>query len=186
MAPTCEAITNPDSIWPPMCPNIAAAYLFAVLFGLTTVAHTAQMFIHRKVGAKSQNYRRPRKLIVALAILLGHHLLGIDADCCLHPSRPVHQVRDERELLHLLVHLHDGTVLKPLPLMARTLMPVGKGRSCLDERICLHGHGTHGLQLHPYRLDLQGQGMAIRLDLRAARRLRILGSSRRGGDRKYR
>lgn len=48
MAPQCEAITNPDSIWPPFCPNIAAAYAFAALFGIITIAHFVQMFYHRK------------------------------------------------------------------------------------------------------------------------------------------
>ena len=31
-----------------MCPNLPAAYLFTVLFGLTTLAHFIQMFVHRK------------------------------------------------------------------------------------------------------------------------------------------
>ena len=48
MAPHCEAVTNPDSIWPPFCPNIGAAYAFAVLFGLISTAHCVQMFVHRK------------------------------------------------------------------------------------------------------------------------------------------
>ncbi|KXL42809.1 hypothetical protein M433DRAFT_71194 [Acidomyces richmondensis BFW] len=31
-----------------MCPNIGAAYLYIVLFGLTAIAHVVQMFWHRK------------------------------------------------------------------------------------------------------------------------------------------
>jgi len=45
---TCEAITNPNTVWPPMCPNIAAAYFYAVLFGLVFITHIVQMFWSRK------------------------------------------------------------------------------------------------------------------------------------------
>jgi hypothetical protein len=31
-----------------MCPNLDAAYLYTVFFGLTTLAHIVQMFLHRK------------------------------------------------------------------------------------------------------------------------------------------
>lgn len=41
------AVTDPKSDWK-LCPNIGAAYLYAVLFALTTVAHVVQMFWHRK------------------------------------------------------------------------------------------------------------------------------------------
>lgn len=34
-------------MWP-FCPSIAPAYLFAVLFGLTTLFHIAQAILHRK------------------------------------------------------------------------------------------------------------------------------------------
>jgi len=48
MAPShCPAKDEPNSNWS-FCPNTAAAYLFAVLFGLTLVAHIAQGIIYRK------------------------------------------------------------------------------------------------------------------------------------------
>lgn len=48
MSPQCEAVTNPDSVLPHFCPNIGAAYFFAILFGIITIAHFTQMFLHRK------------------------------------------------------------------------------------------------------------------------------------------
>ena len=49
MAPShCPAKDDPDSTWPPFCPNVGASYFYAVLFLLTLVAHIAQAIIHRK------------------------------------------------------------------------------------------------------------------------------------------
>lgn len=42
------ALADPDKTDWSFCPNIGAAYLFAVIFGLTTIAHIAQSVIHRK------------------------------------------------------------------------------------------------------------------------------------------
>ncbi|TGO18828.1 hypothetical protein BTUL_0007g00460 [Botrytis tulipae] len=44
---TCAALYTPNTKWS-FCPNIGAAYFFAVLFALTTVAHLAQAILHRK------------------------------------------------------------------------------------------------------------------------------------------
>ena len=44
----CKAITDPNSQWQHFCPSIPAAYLYAVLFASTTIAHFVQMFLHRK------------------------------------------------------------------------------------------------------------------------------------------
>ncbi|KAF7189394.1 putative lipid transporter atnI [Pseudocercospora fuligena] len=44
----CNAITDPNSIWT-FCPNIGAAYLFAVLFGLITISHIIQAIGYRKL-----------------------------------------------------------------------------------------------------------------------------------------
>lgn len=60
MSPQCEAVTNPDSLWPDFCPNIGAAYAFAVLFALITVAHFVQMIVHRKLYS----------LVIAISALL--------------------------------------------------------------------------------------------------------------------
>lgn len=46
---TCPAITDPNTVWPPFCPNIGASYFFAILFGLTFIAHLVQMTWHKKV-----------------------------------------------------------------------------------------------------------------------------------------
>ncbi|KAK3072551.1 hypothetical protein LTR53_006605 [Teratosphaeriaceae sp. CCFEE 6253] len=46
--PQCKTITDPNSQWPPFCPNLAASYLFVVLFGLTTLTHITQMIWTRK------------------------------------------------------------------------------------------------------------------------------------------
>ncbi|RAK77660.1 RTA1 domain-containing protein, partial [Aspergillus fijiensis CBS 313.89] len=43
----CKALTTPDTMWT-FCPSIGAAYLFTVLFALTTLAHLAQTILHRK------------------------------------------------------------------------------------------------------------------------------------------
>ena len=48
---TCPAESDPNSQWPPLCPSTGAAYLFAVLFALTTTAHIVQAIIHRKFYA---------------------------------------------------------------------------------------------------------------------------------------
>ena len=48
MAKSCPAKDDPDSAWPPYCPNLGAAYFFLVVFCLTFVAHIAQAIIHRK------------------------------------------------------------------------------------------------------------------------------------------
>ncbi|KAM0795707.1 RTA1 like protein-domain-containing protein [Usnea florida] len=44
----CPAQTDPKSQWPEFCPNIGAAYLFAILFGLTLVVHIVQSIVYRK------------------------------------------------------------------------------------------------------------------------------------------
>ena len=48
MAPqVCATESAPGSLWS-FCPNIGAAYAFAVFFGLTFIAHVAQGIYHRK------------------------------------------------------------------------------------------------------------------------------------------
>ncbi|KAI9650078.1 hypothetical protein NHQ30_000091 [Ciborinia camelliae] len=47
MAGSCPALDTPQTLWS-FCPNIGAAYLFAIIFGLTTVTHFVQAIIHRK------------------------------------------------------------------------------------------------------------------------------------------
>ena len=44
----CPARTDPNTQWPAFCPNSGAAYLFAILFGLTLIAHIVQSIIYRK------------------------------------------------------------------------------------------------------------------------------------------
>ena len=44
----CPAKDDPNSKWPHMCPQLGPAYLFAVLFALTSVAHLTQAILHRK------------------------------------------------------------------------------------------------------------------------------------------
>lgn len=41
------ALADPNKFWS-FCPNIGAAYLFAILFALTTVTHLIQAIIYRK------------------------------------------------------------------------------------------------------------------------------------------
>lgn len=43
----CNAVTAPDTLWS-FCPNVGAAYAFAVFFGLTLVIHIAQGIHYRK------------------------------------------------------------------------------------------------------------------------------------------
>ncbi|KAL8794131.1 MAG: hypothetical protein Q9195_003316 [Heterodermia aff. obscurata] len=44
---TCAALAPSDTLWS-FCPSVAAAYLYAILFGLITLAHIAQAILHRK------------------------------------------------------------------------------------------------------------------------------------------
>ncbi|KAK3725926.1 hypothetical protein LTR37_000074 [Vermiconidia calcicola] len=46
-AQQCAAVTTPDTIWA-FCPNLGAAYAFAVFFGLTFCTHVAQGIYYRK------------------------------------------------------------------------------------------------------------------------------------------
>ncbi|KAI1616697.1 RTA1 like protein-domain-containing protein [Exophiala viscosa] len=45
--PQCVAGTGPNDVWS-YCPSLAAAILFAVLFGITSTAHITQAFLYRK------------------------------------------------------------------------------------------------------------------------------------------
>ncbi|KAM0141532.1 hypothetical protein ACHAO1_001720 [Botrytis cinerea] len=47
MTGSCAALNTPDTKWS-FCPNIGAAYLFTILFGLTTIAHLTQAILHRR------------------------------------------------------------------------------------------------------------------------------------------
>lgn len=47
MAGHCAATASPNSNWG-FCPSKAPAYLYAVLFGLTLIAHITQAIIYRK------------------------------------------------------------------------------------------------------------------------------------------
>ena len=48
MVAHCKAADDPKSQWPSFCPNVGAAYFYAILFALTLGAHIAQAIIHRK------------------------------------------------------------------------------------------------------------------------------------------
>ena len=43
----CAAVTTPKTLWS-FCPNIGAAYAFAIFFALTFISHVAQGILHRK------------------------------------------------------------------------------------------------------------------------------------------
>ncbi|KAF5878265.1 putative rta1 domain-containing protein [Botrytis fragariae] len=47
MTGSCAALDTPNTKWS-FCPNIGAAYLFTILFLLTTLVHLAQAIFHRK------------------------------------------------------------------------------------------------------------------------------------------
>lgn len=47
MAIQCQASDAPDALWV-YCPSFAAAILFSVLFGLTTITHIVQAIVYRK------------------------------------------------------------------------------------------------------------------------------------------
>jgi hypothetical protein len=44
----CAATDTPDTLWS-FCPNIGAAYAFAIFFGLTFIVHVVQGILYRKV-----------------------------------------------------------------------------------------------------------------------------------------
>ncbi|ESZ92179.1 hypothetical protein SBOR_7436 [Sclerotinia borealis F-4128] len=48
MTGRCSALDTPNTQYY-FCPNLGAAYLFTILFGVTTVAHFAQAILYRKV-----------------------------------------------------------------------------------------------------------------------------------------
>ncbi|KAH6676560.1 RTA1 like protein-domain-containing protein [Halenospora varia] len=47
MTGTCAALTTEHTQWN-FCPNVGAAYAFAIFFGLTTIAHITQAIIYKK------------------------------------------------------------------------------------------------------------------------------------------
>ncbi|KAI1629071.1 RTA1 like protein-domain-containing protein [Exophiala viscosa] len=47
MAPTCNALTDPNTLWN-FCPSLGAAYALTVFFGLAFLAHVTQGIYHRK------------------------------------------------------------------------------------------------------------------------------------------
>jgi hypothetical protein len=44
---TCPDLSDPNSYWS-FCPNIAAAYLYTILFGITMIAHFVQAILYKK------------------------------------------------------------------------------------------------------------------------------------------
>ena len=49
MAPShCPVKDDPNTVWPPFCPNIGAAYFYAILFAITLILHITQAIVHRK------------------------------------------------------------------------------------------------------------------------------------------
>ncbi|KAF4634116.1 hypothetical protein G7Y89_g3990 [Cudoniella acicularis] len=48
MPSTCPDLDAPNTLWN-FCPNVDAAYLFAILFASTTIAHFTQAIVHKKV-----------------------------------------------------------------------------------------------------------------------------------------
>ncbi|KAA8576772.1 hypothetical protein EYC84_006832 [Monilinia fructicola] len=48
MTNSCAALDTPHTQWS-FCPNVGAAYFFAILFALTTVTHLVQAIYHRKI-----------------------------------------------------------------------------------------------------------------------------------------
>ena len=48
MAAGCQAKDDPNSMWPSFCPSKGASIFYAVLFGLTVIAHITQAIIYRK------------------------------------------------------------------------------------------------------------------------------------------
>jgi hypothetical protein len=46
--PHCLSNDDPDQVWP-FCPSPVPAAVFALLFGVLTIAHLTQAIIHRKI-----------------------------------------------------------------------------------------------------------------------------------------
>ena len=105
--PTCIQTITPDKngyVPPGTCgalydyyPSFAAAVVFAILFGILTVAHIAQAAVFKKVRWDPGVSRRSKKLTrhPNLEILLGtHHGLYLGDDF-LHSSIDIYQVSTE-------------------------------------------------------------------------------------------
>lgn len=43
----CKAVNADDTLWD-FCPSVGAAFLFTVLFAITTAAHFVQAIVYRK------------------------------------------------------------------------------------------------------------------------------------------
>jgi hypothetical protein len=128
------------------CPNLPAAYLFAVLFGLTTVAHMAQAVIHRKGYS----------WVIILSALL--QLLA-------YVFRIVSIQTPDSESLYILwfvlllvwIHLH--------PVVPGRVGLMLIGVPDIYQCVRVHGGGPDDLQLHHERPNHGNQGLAVRVIL---------------------
>lgn len=96
---SCPAQTDPDTQWPhypDFCPRPGPAYLFAVLFGLTLIAHIAQSVI----------YRKGYSWLIAMGALW-------ETACYLYRTLSINRVANENDYISwsLLMLVSDETAL---------------------------------------------------------------------------
>lgn len=135
-----------------MCPNLNAAYLYVVLFGLTTIAHIVQMFWHRKwycwvivvsAGMQTAAYVM-RTLSIRYVANAGYYTYWF---------------------VLMMVRFTDTACEMIAPFAGLTLLI---DRSSVDKRLRLHGMRAHGVQLYGERLCFQDQSLAFRTHFRPA------------------
>ena len=119
----CKATDTPNTNWY-FCPNVGAAYFYAILYGLTLVTHIAQGII----------YRKGYSWVIAMGALwelLAYvfRILSIN-----HPAT---------------VSWYSAwfvvILVRPLSSCAVTLIDKNIACSSMDQCIRIHGFGTNGL-----------------------------------------
>lgn len=109
------------------CPSIAAAYLFAILFALTTAGHVVQAIIHRKGYSWV--------IIVSGLLQTFNYIFRI-----ISIKKPTEDGPAIAWFILILVCFRLEWKIKPL---SRNQLAID--RTLMDQCICLHGHGTYGL-----------------------------------------
>ncbi len=119
----CKAADTPNTAWY-FCPNVGAAYFYAILYALVLVAHIAQGII----------YRKGYSWVIAMGALW--ELL-----CYIFRIISINQVTNDSWYSAWFV-----LILVRSP-SSCTMTLVDKNIACtsMDQRIRIHGHGKNGV-----------------------------------------
>lgn len=137
-----SALENEETTQWSFCPSLPAAYLFAVLFGLTLCAHVGQAIYHRKGYSWV--------IITSALIQFLAYIFRIVS---------INTPDNETSYILWFVFILVWVVLS-------VAVPGGKlmtlGCPNMDQCVYLHGGGPHDLQFYRIRQDHESQGLAIR------------------------